>query len=160
MGKVLRLLARIVNRIEDLFVNVIIQFFEHGHPKDRVRFGFTVGVPEKKESTHMPLSLKITSEQKINVTLNPVTATGKPAKLDGKPDWSVVSGSSTLVVADDGMSADLVSSDDPGDTQFLVKADALLGEGVSEISDTIALRVDNPLAESLGLKAGDAVPKA
>ena len=144
-------------------MNVIINIFGHGHghhKQDRLRFGFTVGVPEKKKEKHMPLALKITNEQKINVALNPVTATGKPAKLDGKPTWSVISGDSTIVVADDGLSADLVSSDSAGDTQYLVEADADLGEGVQTISDTIALRVDGAQAESLGLVAGQPTPKA
>lgn len=107
----------------------------------------------------MPLEITITNEQKIQVTLTPVTATGRPAKLDGAPEWSVISGDSTLDVASDGKSAFLVSADDPGDTQFLVKADADLGAGVEEVSDTIRLTVEGARAASLGLAAGTAVPK-
>lgn len=107
----------------------------------------------------MPLELKITNEQEIPVTLAPKTDTGKPAVLDGAPSWSVISGNSQVVVADDGLSARLVSSDDPGDTVILVKADADLGEGVEEISDTITLSVIGATAKNLGLTAGPAVPK-
>lgn len=107
----------------------------------------------------MPLELKITNEQKIKVTLTPKTDTGKPAKLDGVPAWEVVSGNSTVVVAADGLSADLVSADDPGDTQFLVKADADIGEGVEEISDIISLGVVGATAKNLGLSAGQPEPK-
>lgn len=107
----------------------------------------------------MPLELKITNEQKIKVTLTPKTDTGKPAKLDGVPTWEVVSGISTVVVAADGLSADLVSADDPGDTQFLVKADADIGEGVEEISDIISLSVVGATAKNLGLTAGQPEPK-
>jgi len=108
----------------------------------------------------MPLELKITNEQKIKVTLTPKTDTGKPAPLDGVPTWEVVSGNSTVVVAADGLSADLVSADDPGDTQFLVSADADLGDGVETISDTIKLTVAGALAKNLGLTAGQPEPKA
>jgi len=105
------------------------------------------------------IEITITNEQKVPVTLAPVTATGKPAKLDGKPLWSVESGDSTLAVADDGLSAYLISSDTPGDTVVLVRADADLGEGIEEVADTIKLTVEGANAESLGMKAGPPEPK-
>lgn len=106
------------------------------------------------------LEIQITNEQQVKVTLNPVTATGKPAQVDGAPTWEVVTGNSTVTAAGDGMSADLISSDDPGDTDFLVKADADLGEGVVEISDIVRLSVAGAQAANLGLTAGDPTPKA
>lgn len=105
------------------------------------------------------LELTITNEQKINVTLKPVTATGKPAKLDGAPSWTTLSGNSQVQVADDGLSADLISSDDPGDTEVMIKADADLGDGVEEISDIIRLHVAGAKAANLGLSAGEPTPK-
>lgn len=102
----------------------------------------------------MPVEIQLTNEQKVTATLVPVTDTGAPAKLDGKPSWAVISGNSTLVVADDGMSADLVSANDPGDTVVLVKADANLGEGVEEISDTITIKVVGATAKNLGISLG------
>ena len=121
-------------------------------------FDYTIEVKTKTRKAQM-LEIKITNEQKVNVTISPVTATGKPAKLDGVPTWEVTTGASTIVVAEDGLSADLVSSDDPGDTQILVKADANLGEGVEEISDIITLSVSGSNAANLGLKAGEPVAK-
>lgn len=123
-------------------------------------FDYSISVSNKQQKVPMPLQLKINDEQKVNVALNPVTPRGKPVKLDGKPEWSVVDGDSTLVVADDGMSADLVSADTPGVTNFMVQADADLGEGVDTISDTIQLTVIDPEASSLGLVAGTPVDKA
>ncbi len=102
----------------------------------------------------MPLALKITNEQKVAVTLTPKTDAGKPVKVDGKPTWEVISGDSKVTPSDDGLSATLVSGDDPGDTEILVKADADLGEGVEEISDTIRLSVIGAAAKNLGLTAG------
>jgi len=105
------------------------------------------------------LEVSITNEQKVNVTLKPVTATGKPASVDGVPTWEVVTGNSTVQAAADGMSADLISADDPGDTDFLVKADADLGSGVTEISDIVRLSVAGAQAANLGLSAGEPTPK-
>lgn len=128
--------------------------------KRQVHFGWKVGLPSKKEeSTHMPLDITITNEQKVTVTLKPVTATGKPAPLDGVPTWTVQSGDSTVVPAADGLSASLVSSDTPGDTVFLVEADADLGSGVENIADTIRLSVAGARAANLGLEAGTPEPK-
>lgn len=105
------------------------------------------------------LEISITNEQQVRVALNPVTATGKPAKLDGVPTWEVVTGSSTVKPADDGLSAQLISADDPGDTDFIVRADADLGGGVQEISDVIRLSVAGAQAANLGLAAEAPTPK-
>lgn len=105
------------------------------------------------------LELKITNEQKIEVKLNPVSQGGKPVQLDGKPDWTVLSGDATVEPSEDGLSAFLVSGDNPGDTQVLVEADADLGEGKVTVSDTIKLTVEGALAENLGLSAGEPVQK-
>lgn len=109
----------------------------------------------------MPTEVSITNEQKIKATLNPKSDAGKPAKLDpnNPPTWTPVSGDSTAVVAADGLSADLVSSDTPGDTVFLVEADADLGDGVEKVSDTITLKVAGARATNLGLTLGTPEPK-
>jgi hypothetical protein len=108
----------------------------------------------------MPLSLTITNEQKIKITVNPTTQSGKVATLDGPIRVTVVSGDSTSVAVDgEANSAFLVSSDTPGDTTFLVEGDADLGEGVTLIQDTAALTVQGALASNLGLVAGTAEPK-
>lgn len=140
--------------------HVIINVFTDGKKKHKkhgksVRFGYAIGLPRvKSERIPMPLDLTITNEQEVDVTVTPVTETGKPAKLDGKPSVSVISGNSTFTQSDDGLTITLRSSDDPGDTDFLVKADADLGEGVQEISDTIRLHVSGAQAANLGLVAG------
>lgn len=122
-------------------------------------FAYKIGQPKTKKKAHPMLELKISNEQQIKVTLTPKTDTGKPAKLDGKPTWEVISGNSTVTVADDGLSADLVSSDDPGDTEVMVKADADIGDGVEEISDIVKLSVVGAMAKNLGLAAGQPTPK-
>lgn len=136
-------------------VNIILNFFEGPIlRKRRVSLGFRVGAPQLKRRENMPLEIEITNEQEIEIKLNPVTDTGKVAPLDGVPEWSILSGTSTLTAAPDGRSAVLRSSDDPGDTEILVKADADLGAAKEEVSDTIRLRVAGARAKNLGLVAG------
>jgi hypothetical protein len=125
-----------------------------------VQFAFGIGQATNKTGEEIPkMDISITNEQKVNVTLHPVTATGKPASIDGVPTWEIISGNSTVEPAADGLSAFLVSADDPGDTEVLVKADADLGEGVIEISDVIRLSVAGAQAASLGLSADEPVAK-
>ena len=107
----------------------------------------------------MALDLTIQNDQKIPVTITPVTATGKPATVDGVPTWTLVNGDATIAVAANGLTAELVSADTPGESNFLVEADADLGAGVETISDTIKLTVTSAKAVNLGLAAGPAVLK-
>lgn len=141
---------------------IVINIFscEGRKHQPRVRFGFVVGLPENKEKENsMPVQVKITNEQKVKVTLTPVTDTSKPAKIDGAPSWTQLSGNASIVVAEDGMSAYLISADDPGDSQFIVKADADLGEGVEELSDIVELSVLGATAKNLGLTLDAPEPK-
>lgn len=127
-------------------------------PTSLVRFDYAIGPVTNKpkiQPGNIPMKITITNEQKIKVTLTPVTGGGHPAPLDGVPTWEVIDGDSTVEVASDGLSAELVSADDPGTTNVLVKADADLGEGVVPISDVIQLTVLGAQATNLGLTAGD-----
>jgi len=107
----------------------------------------------------MPAEISITNEQKVTATLTPKTDTGKPAKFDGPPQWSITSGDSTVNVAADGLSAELISADTQGDTTYLIEGDADLGEGVETISDTILVHVIGARATNLGISIGQPVPK-
>lgn len=123
--------------------------------RERVRFDWAVGpVRNKTQKENNMLEVKITNDQEVDVTITPKTDTGKPAKLDGSPAVSVISGNSTFTQSEDGLTLTLRSSDDPGDTEFLVKADADIGEGVEEISEIIKLSVAGATAKNLGLTVG------
>ncbi len=143
---------------DDKFVeslrHVLCRLFS-GHRPKRVRFDWTIGpVTTKTREINTPMEVRITNEQQVTVTLTPKTDAGKPAKLDGVPSWEVVSGDSKVTPSADGMSALLVSADDPGDTQILVKADADIGEGVEELSEIIKLTVAGATAKNLGITIG------
>lgn len=123
-------------------------------------FDWKIGQAQNKQTKGITMiELKLTNEQKIKVTLTPMTSTGKPAAIDGKPSWSVSSGDATVEVSDDGLSAYLISSDVPGESLIVVEADADLGEGVETISDAVKLTVEGAKAVSLGLVAGTPEPK-
>lgn len=100
------------------------------------------------------LTVLLQNTEKVRVELHPVSESGKSARVDGTPEWVVLSGTSTVERSPDGMAAYLISSDNPGDTQILVKADADLGSGREEISGIILVRVVGSNPESMGLSFG------
>ncbi len=125
----------------------------------RVCLNFEIGPVRLKG--HMAGTVAITTEQKVQVTLKPTTQAGQPAQLDPKspPKWSVPTGDCKLEVADDGMSAWIISSDTPGQSQVLVDADADLGDGVVDVSDFLTVNVAGAMAANLGLTVGVPVLK-
>lgn len=137
--------------------DLIIKISDCVRTRKKPSLGFVFGLPSQKEN--MPVTVTLTNEQQVDVKLNITTEAGKPAKIDGSPAWTVISGSSQLTVSDNGMSAIVRSSDDPGDTEIMVKADANLGEGVEEISDILKVSVIGASAKNLGLSVGTPVPK-
>ena len=128
--------------------------------REPAHFDYSLGLAvPKEEKGHTMLEITITNEEQVPVRLSPKTSTGKPAAVDGVPTWEIISGESTVTASEDGLSATLRSSDNPGDTEIMVKADADIGEGVTEISDIIRLTVAGAQAANLGLSAGQPVPK-
>jgi hypothetical protein len=107
----------------------------------------------------MPLEFDLTNEEKVTgVTFSPTTSAGQPASIEGSPTVSVLSGDGST--QDTGSDLpDFVSGTAPGDTVFLVEADADLGAGVVTISDTVTLHVTGAQATNLGLGGGSVVPK-
>lgn len=156
-------IAKLLNEMGHVIINVFNgKKKQHcKKPKKKtVVFGFSVGLPRLKKERTMPLEVTITNEQEVDLTLKPVTLTGKPAELDEPPVWTVVSGTSTITPSADGLSAVARSADEPGDTVYLVEGDADLGEGVEKISDTVTLHVSGARAANLGLAAGTPREKA
>jgi hypothetical protein len=97
------------------------------------------------------------------VRLEPKTADGQPARVDGAPTWSLDNEDAcTLQVEGDGLSALIVTADSGDEIRqatLHVEADADLGSGVAPISFDAQLVVGPPAAASLGLTF-EAVPKA
>lgn len=99
--------------------------------------------------------ITITNEQKVQVSLAPLTAAGNPATLDGTPSWTVIEGDATLEVAEDGLSAFLVSGEANVNSKIGIKADADLGDGIREIEDFVDLAVVSAEASRLGITASE-----
>lgn len=106
------------------------------------------------------MNVQSTTEEKVQVTLSPKTSSGKDARLDGKPTWEVVNGNATLDIAEDGLSAFLISEDTAGSSSIKVSADADLGAGVRTIELILDYTYSNPEAAALGAVVGTPVPKA
>ena len=105
------------------------------------------------------LELTCTNEEKIHVTLNPVTPGGKPIAVESF-NVSVTSGDGTFELDPDGAFGFwVISGDNAGDTAYAVNADADLGAGVQNIADFITLRVQGAMAAAIGLSADAPVLK-
>jgi hypothetical protein len=109
----------------------------------------------------MPLEFNLTNEEKVTgVAFSPTSSTGRPARIQpGSLAVEVMSGDGSVSGGGSEELPEFLSGDNPGDTVFLVKADADLGDGVVEISDTVTLHVAGALASNLGLGGGSVVPK-
>lgn len=106
----------------------------------------------------MPAEASVTNEEKVLVTVNPVTSHGRPAALDGPITVEVQSGSGTFELQDD-KSFYAISSDDPGDTVYVIHGDADLGSGIVDVSDVVVLHVAGANASNLGITVGAPVEK-
>ena len=108
----------------------------------------------------MPLNIASSNEEQVPVTASPMTASGRPAQVDGPLRVSVQSGEGTFTQdAATPLQFKAVSGDNPGETVYLVEADADLGSGVTLIQDTVVYAVASATATSFGLSAGAAEPK-
>lgn len=108
----------------------------------------------------MPLGVASNNEQKIKVTAQPQTTSGRPAQIDGAVRVSVQSGEATFTQDPaEPLSFFAVSGDNPGTTEYLVEADADLGAGVVNIQDIVTYEVSGAQAANFGLVAGAPEPK-
>lgn len=109
-------------------------------------------VQRKERSFLMPVDVHITNEEKIRLSITPMTPGGQPAPIDGVAQWNV-QGDCTLE-AIDATSAWVLSGSVIGDSVVTVTADADMGAGTVSIMDTATVHVESPMASQLGLAAG------
>lgn len=120
--------------------------------KTSIGLSYIVGPPILKRKEVIAVELNITNEQKVKVTVNPVTLAGNPATLDGPIKVDVQSGDGTVEMIDD-KSFYLISGNAPGDTAYTVSGDADIGVGVENVADVIVLHVAGARAAHLGMIA-------
>lgn len=104
----------------------------------------------------MPAQASCTTEEKVPVSVSYVTAAGNPAQVQGATAF-VPSGDATFERTGDHEG--YLVSGGPGDTIFVVEADADLGDGVVLVSDIITLSVSGAMASAMGITLGAPVPK-
>lgn len=82
-----------------------------------------------------PMAYTLPNDKEVNLGIKYVDKKGNPAKVDGAVKWSssdeTICGVSTL--AEDGTQAVAIPAEKVGQCQIVAKADADMGEGVSEI---------------------------
>jgi hypothetical protein len=102
----------------------------------------------------MAADITMSTEEKRLVTVQPKTAGGQDAPVDGAATFAVRSGTCT-VVAMDALSAYVVSGDTPGDSVIDMSVDADLGAGVVPVLDTMLVHVTSATAASLEVLVGE-----
>ena len=101
------------------------------------------------------MSLVLTDEQKVTLSIQPKTAAGNPAPVDGIPIWSSSDETILAVVsAPDGLSATATTVGPVGSAQVNVSADADLGAGVRTLTAILDVQVIAAEAVSLAINAG------
>lgn len=112
----------------------------------------------------MPLSTACSTEQKVPITVSPMTTQGNPAQIDGGLKVEVLDGDGSFEY-DEAAAPNMfyvVSGDGAGVTHYRVSADANMQAGedqVTMIQDTVDLTVSGANAASFGLSAGTPVAK-
>lgn len=99
----------------------------------------------------------LSNEEKVSVTINPQTAAGNPAQIDGDFSLEVIEGDVTLETAEDGTK--YIVSGAEGNSKVRISADADLGEGVQTIEDVVDIIVVPAGASNLGVGFGTPVLK-
>lgn len=109
----------------------------------------------------MPFAITSTNEEKVKVTVSPMSHAGHPAPVDGALTVAVVSGNGTVTQdpAEPNSFVCVSADNDEGDTVYSVSADADLGPGTAPITDTVVYTVTRATAASLGFSAEAATPK-
>jgi hypothetical protein len=109
----------------------------------------------------MASATTITSEEKVLMTVTPLTLAGNPATVDGDVQYEVTSGDATVEVVPDtnGTQAYLVSGSPDTLSTIRYYADGDLSEEVAMVEDTVTLTVTQPGVSSLGVTFGTPEPK-
>jgi hypothetical protein len=106
-------------------------------------------------------SMLLKATQECDVTVAYQDSLGNPAQVQGPPEWATDSPSLlALVVAADGLSAVVRATGSVGTGQVTAKADADLGDGVTEIIGVLDFEVVAGDAAVVVLNAGEAREKS
>lgn len=100
--------------------------------------------------------LILTDVQKVALSVNPKSAAGNPAPVDGVPSWTSSNPEVlTVTPSADGLSAEAVTTGKLGTAQVQCVADADIGEGVTELTAVLEVEVKASAAVQLAIEAGE-----
>jgi hypothetical protein len=103
------------------------------------------------------MQLKVTNKLPLSIKL--VDKFGNTAPVDGVPQWALSNpGLGSLVVAADGMSAEMTPTGPLGSFLIQVSADADMGSGVTPIFGELPIDLIGGDAVSIQIVAGEPVP--
>jgi hypothetical protein len=117
--------------------------------------GFVFSADLEGQITEGITKMDLRDDQQVTLTIQPVDKKGKPALVDGVPEWlSSNTDVATVEPSSDGLSA-LVVAGAPGDSATIsVTADADLGAGVTPISGSLVVTVVPGAATSVTIVPG------
>lgn len=122
----------------DLVIAELAATFRPRWQERAKRFTFRWGFG--KQTFVEGLMARITTEQRVTVVVNPLTAAGRPARIDGEVEFAS-SDTAVATVTKTGPREAVVDSVGPGVAQISAVFDADLGEGVRPVEMTGALEV-------------------
>lgn len=104
------------------------------------------------------LEVSAPNNRAVFVTASPTDASGRPAVVDGGLSAESDNGEGSTFAGPNPLSLYLLATQDSftGDITYLIRADADLGEGIKEVSDTVLVHwtpAEAGEAASLGLTA-------
>lgn len=106
------------------------------------------------------MSLVLTDEQKVTLTVTPRTAAGNVATVDGAPSWTTSNPELfALAPAADGMTCVVTTSGMLGTGQVSASADADMTPGTRNITSVLEIEVKAAEAVQLGIDSGVPEPK-
>jgi len=151
-------LLRISNAIDDNTEAVDGLTIALREGDEQPSLNFTIG-PFSQQSANaqgVPMRIVLTNEQQVTISINPKTAAGHDAPIDGDPVF-VSSDPAVLAVFPTGdPKSCLVKAAGLGVAQLQVSADADLDEGETRtITGAIDFNVDQAEASDLGFTAGE-----
>jgi len=135
-------------------------YIEHlslaGRPAPGMHWCVGPTMPCEPQETPMPLTVRCTTEEKVRISVQPKTRSGKDATFDGPVVWTVLSGTAIVTPIDD-TSVWVQPGPDILDSVISAEGDADLDAGIETIQDLLTLQPEHPRAASMGLTADEPV---
>lgn len=150
-----RTTCRIVRKLLDVMRDLTNEVAgDCGSPEPHL--GMTICIGDDQENHHMnPIQVSATDGKRFTLTIAPKNARGRPAQVDGAPEWTSSDDEvCEITPSDDGMNC-RVRCLQSGTATITCDADADLGSGVVNLSQQCVVTVTPSNATDLGMAAGD-----